>query len=558
MGILEKVGMLKMDFLGLRTLTLLDNAVKLVRRTRGIVVDVMTLPLDDKPTYELLQKGDAKGVFQFESDGIRELLKRLKPDNIRDIVACTALYRPGPLEGGMVDEYIDCKHGRKKPTYPHKVMEEVLGETFGVMVYQEQVMRILNRLGGIELSSAYACIKAISKKTEAVINARRAEFVAGAKKHGLAADKAEDIFDLIVKFGGYGFNKSHSAAYAQISYHTAYLKRHYPAEFMAALLSSEIDDGNKRDILVDHISDARKLGVEVLPPDANRGRADFDVVDGKVVFGLTAIKGLGRGAAEEIVHAREADGPFRDLFDFCERVDLRVVPKAGIERLIKAGAMDAFGNRASLFATLPRAAQAAEDRLSDLRRGQNNLFGGGGGDDAGENGHSGLIDMPEWPELERLKFEKEALDFYISSHPLAQFDDQLRRFRSHDAGRLAKEEHGKDVRVGGMVAQLGFRTTRQGKRFALFRVEDFTGQAKAVMWSEELQRYKDDLVEDRILLFEGTVEWRDGVGEPDLVVKRVMTVEQARKELTRGLVLRLPYSDDEAAHRKVDGIAAAL
>jgi DNA polymerase-3 subunit alpha len=558
MGVLEKVGMLKMDFLGLRTLTLLDNAVKLIKRTRGIDIDVQTLPLDDQPTYELLQKGDAKGVFQFESEGIRELLKRLNPDNIRDIIACTALYRPGPLEGGMVDEYIDCKHGRKKPTYPHKVMEEVLAETFGVMVYQEQVMRILNRLGGIELSSAYACIKAISKKNEAIINARKAEFVAGAKKQGLAAEKAEDIFNLIVKFGGYGFNKSHSAAYALVSYQTAYLKRHYPAEFMAALLSSEIDDGNKRDILVDHISDARRIGVEVLPPDANRGRADFDVVDGKVVFGLTAIKGLGRGAAEEIVRAREADGAFHDLFDFCERVDLRTVPKAGIERLIKAGAMDAFGARASLFATLPRAAQAAEDSLSDKRRGQHNLFGGAGTDDNGSNGHTGLIDMPEWPELERLKFEKEALDFYISSHPLAQFDDQLRRFRTHDAGDLAKAEHGKDVRVGGMVTQLGFRTTKQGKRFALFRVEDFTGQAKAVMWSEELQRFKDDLAEDAILLFEGTVEWRDGVGEPDLVVKRVMTVEQARKELTRGLVLRLPYSEDEAALRKVDGIAAAL
>ncbi|HEY2787452.1 MAG TPA: DNA polymerase III subunit alpha [Fimbriiglobus sp.] len=558
MGVLEKVGMLKMDFLGLRTLTLLDNAVKLIRRTRGIEIDVQKLPLDDPPTYDLLQKGDAKGVFQFESDGIRELLKRLKPDNIRDIVACTALYRPGPLEGGMVDEYIECKHGRKKPEYPHKVMEEVLSETFGVMVYQEQVMRILNRLGGIELSSAYACIKAISKKNESIINARKVDFVAGAKKLGLAADKAEDIFQMIVKFGGYGFNKSHSAAYAHISYHTAYLKRHYPAEFMAALLSSEIDDGNKRDMLVDHIADARKMGVDVLPPNANRGRADFDVVDGKVVFGLTAIKGLGRGAAEEIVKAREAAGPFHDLFDFCERVDLRIVPKAGIERLIKAGAMDAFGCRASLFATLPRAAQAAEDLASDRLRGQSNLFGSGPADENGAAAHSGLLDMPEWPELERLKFEKEALDFYISSHPLAQFDDQLRRFRTHDVNQLAKLDHGTDVRVGGMLTQLVTKTTKQGKRFAIFRVEDFTGQCKAVTWSEELQRYKDDLVEDRINLFEGIVEWREGSGEPDLIVKRVLTVDQARKELTRGLVLRLPYAEDDSTHRKVDGIAAAL
>src|SRR6476646_6821200 len=277
MGVLEKVGMLKMDFLGLRNLTVLDNCVKLIKKTRGIDIDPMTFPLDDAETYKLLQRGDAKGVFQFESDGIRELLKRMKPDNIRDLIAVLALYRPGPLEGGMVDEYVECKHGRRQPAYPHAVMEEVLSETYGVMVYQEQIMRILNRLGGIELAKAYACIKAISKKNYDIINARKADFVAGAQQQGLSAEKAEEIFELIVKFGGYGFNKSHTAAYAQIGYQTAYLKHHYPAEFMAALLSSEIDDGNKRDMLVDHIADARKMSIEVLPPDVNRGLSTFDV-----------------------------------------------------------------------------------------------------------------------------------------------------------------------------------------------------------------------------------------------------------------------------------------
>src|SRR5262249_28858900 len=300
MGDLEQVGMLKMDFLGLRNLTVLDNAVKLIEKTRGVTIDPQALPLDDAKTYQRLQRGDAKGVFQLESDGIRELLKRMKPDNIRDLIAVNALYRPGPLGGGMVDDYINRKHGREKPIYPHPVMEEILAETYAVLVYQEQVMRVLNRLGGIELSDAYACIKAISKKKQDIIDARRTEFVKGAQDRGVSRETAQEIFGLIEKFGSYGFNKSHSTAYAHIGYQTAYLKAHYTAEYMAALLSSEIDDGNKRDVLVDHIADARRLGVDVLPPDVNTGEPDFTVSGGRIVFGLTAIKGLGRGAAEEI------------------------------------------------------------------------------------------------------------------------------------------------------------------------------------------------------------------------------------------------------------------
>lgn len=562
MGILEKVGMLKMDFLGLRTLTLVDDTLKLIRKTRGTDLDVQALPPDDRPTYELLQRGDAKGVFQFESEGIRELLKRLKPDNIRDIIACTALYRPGPLEGGMVDEYIECKHGRKQPTYPHPVMEEVLGETFGVMVYQEAIMRILNRLGGIELSSAYACIKAISKKKGDVIDARRADFVTGAQDRGLTAEKAEEIFELIVKFGGYGFNKSHSAAYAHVTYHTAYLKAHYTAEFMAALLSSEIDDGNKRDVMVDHIADARRLGIDVLPPDVNTGHPDFDVVRGQITFGLTAIKGLGRGAAGEIVRARDEGGRFTNLFDFCERVDPRVVSRAAVERLIKAGAMDVFGRRAALMMALDKAFESAAQRLADKKRGQRNFFDllDGGAGDGGAGGGSfadGLPDVPEWPELEKLKFEKEALDFYISSHPLAQFDDQLRRFRTHDAADALKAKHGTDLRLGGMITNLAVKTTKTGKRFALFRLEDFSGQVKCVLWSEEFQRFKDLIADDRIHLFEGVLEWGDRA-EPDVIVKRVLTVEDARKELTRGLLLRMAYADDDESLRKLDAVRRAL
>ena len=568
MGILEKIGMLKMDFLGLRTLTLIDNTLKLLKRTRGLDLDVQKLPLDDAGVYQLLQRGDAKGVFQFESEGIRELLKRMKPDNIRDIVACTALYRPGPLEGGMVDEYIECKHGRKQPTYPHPVMEEILGETYGVMVYQEAIMRILNRLGGIELSSAYACIKAISKKKGDIIDARRADFVAGAQERGLTREKAEEIFELIVKFGGYGFNKSHSAAYAHISYHTAYLKHYYPAEFMAALLSSEIDDGNKRDMLVDHIADARKMGVDVLPPDVNRGRADFDVQNNRIVFGLTAIKGLGRGAAEEIVKAREAGGKFKDLFDFCERVDRRIVQKAAIERMVMAGAFDPFGKRAAQFMAVPRAFQAADERAADRRRGQKSfldLFAGE--DDADTNGapgpgDTGLPDVPEWAETEKLKFEKEALDFYMSSHPLAQHDEQLRRYRTHTVAELTKAKHQTEGRVAGMIIDLEVRTANKGRnagrKYATFRVEDFAGTARCILWSDEYARFKDLVIADAVLVFEGVLNWSEGRAEPDFQVKKLLTLEEARAEFTKSLLLKFPYGEDDGTLRKVDAVSLVL
>ncbi len=564
MGILEKVGMLKMDFLGLRNLTVLDNCVRLIKRTRNIDLDPMKFPLDDAATYQLLQRGDAKGVFQLESEGIRELLKRMKPDNIRDLIAVLALYRPGPLEGGMVDEYVECKHGRRQPVYPHPVMQEVLGETYGVMCYQEQVMRILNRLGGIELAKAYACIKAISKKKTEIIEERKADFIKGAEERGLSREKAEEIFSLIEKFGGYGFNKSHTAAYAQIGYQTAYLKTHYPAEYMAALLSSEIDDGNKRDVFIDHIADARRLGVEVLPPDINRGLPDFDVQNNRIIFGLTAIKGLGRAAAEEIVRARNAGGPFRDLFDFCERIDRRIVQKAAVEKMIQAGAFDQFGPRAPQFAAVAKAYAAAEERAAEKRRGQGGLFDEfGSHSSASDTLNPTLPDVPEWPQTEKLKFEKEALDFYITSHPLAQYDEQLRRFRTHDAGDLAKGgKNGVEARIAGMITNLDVRTANKGRnmgrKYAMFRIEDFSGSVRCIMWSDEYSRYREVMVNDLVAVFEGVLNWAPDRAEPDFQVKKVLTIDEARREFTKSMVLKLPYSEDEEVLRKLDAVSLVL
>jgi DNA polymerase-3 subunit alpha len=428
------------------------------------------------------------------------------------------------------------------------------------MVYQEQVMRVLNRLGGIELSDAYACIKAISKKKQDIIDARRTEFIRGAQRQGLSESTAAEIFRLIVHFGGYGFNKSHSAAYAQIGYQTAYLKAHFTAEYMAALLSSEIDDGNKRDVFVDHIGDARRLGAEVLPPDVNAGDADFTVADGKVVFGLSAIKGLGRGAAAEISRARSENGPFRDLFDFCERVDLRSIPRSAIERLIKAGAFDAFGRRAALMAALPNAIQSAEELQQDRKRGQMSFFDVmANGDGDGARPVELLPDVPEWPDSDKLKFEKESLDFYFSSHPLAQHEAELRRFASHTVESLSKLEPMEEVILGGMLTLVRFMNTKKpgrngNSRYVRCKLEDFSGQAECVMWPDDFVRFKDDFVDDRIVFVKGTVEHKGE--QPGLILTRVFDLETARKELTKGLILT--FALGEHAPQLVEQIGKEL
>ncbi|MBY0231129.1 MAG: DNA polymerase III subunit alpha, partial [Gemmataceae bacterium] len=560
MGDVEKVGLLKMDFLGLRTLTLLENCVKLVKKTRNIDIDIYKLPLDDPETYELLQRGDAKGVFQFESDGIRELLKRLKPDNIRDIIACTALYRPGPLEGGMVDEYINCKHGRSQPSYAHPIMKEILEETHGVMVYQEALMRILNRLGGIELASAYACIKAISKKNEKIIEARRNDFIKGAVDLGVEQTTAEEIFALIVFFGGYGFNKSHSAAYAYVSYQTGYLKRHFTPEFMAALLTSEIDDGNKRDIMVDHIADARKLGVEVLQPDVNRSETEFSVSGGKIVFGLAAIKGCGRNSTDAIVRAREAGGPFRDLFDFCERIDHKAVPKAALERLVKAGAFDSLGgHRAQVMAALGRAIQAASESQADKKAGQLNMFEAVTAAAGTAPAVEALPDVEPWPETEKLKNEKEVLDFYFSSHPLAMREKEMSRYTSHTIGGLKGVPADTEVTLGGMLTQVRImnykKPQRNGNtRYGRCKIEDFSGIIETVMWGDEFTKYKDFFKEDELVIVKGRLERK--TDEPILQITRMMSLEEALKEMATALHLcfRMPH----AAVVDVNTLAAIL
>jgi DNA polymerase III subunit alpha len=546
----ERAGLLKMDFLGLRNLTVLSKAVDLIEQTTGQCVDPYKFPLDDAPTFALLSRGETKGIFQLESGGIRDLLQKMKPDHFRDVIATNALYRPGPLEGGMVDDYVQVKLGRKKAVYMHPVMKDVLEETHGVMVYQEQVMRILNRLGGIELADAYTCIKAISKKNLPKIAKFREDFVAGARKQGLTEKQGEELFELIAKFAGYGFNKSHSTAYALIAYMTAYLKAHYPLEFMAALLSGDIDGRNfkKKDSLVEHLDDCRRMGLTVVPPDVNASYADFTVCDGKIVFALAAIKGCGGSAGEAIAAARNACGPFRSLFDFCQRCDPSVVNRTAVESLIKAGAFDLLpghGKRASLWESLDRALQAGAAKLADLKAGQKGLFDEDDSSEPASADAQSLASVAEWPEKQRLVNEKEVLGFYLASHPLEEHRNVLTAHCSHTTGTIASLPQRSDVTLGGMLSSIKFSNTKNPRpgttntRYAMFDLEDMDGTVRCIIWPEQFAQLGELVKADAILAIRGVVERRAGSDEANIIVNELLPLEDLQRRGTKGIVIRV-------------------
>jgi len=552
MGDVERAGLLKMDFLGLRNLTILSKVVDLIEQTTGKRIDPYEFPRDDKETFALLCRGETKGVFQLESGGIRDLLQRMKPDHFLDIIATNALYRPGPLEGGMVDDYIEVKHGRKQPEYKHPVMKEILEETNGVMVYQEQVMRILNRLGGIKLANAYSCIKAISKKKLEMIAKYREEFIEGAHQQGLAKKEAEELFGLIEKFAGYGFNKSHSTAYALVAYMTAYLKAHYPVEFMAALLSSDITGRNfkRKDSLVEHIEDCQRMNVTVLPPDVNRSSSEFTVIDGKICFGLSAIKGCGGSAATALATEREAHGPYRSLFDFCERLDAGAVNRTAIESLIKAGAFDSLGgHRAQLFAAIDRALQAGAAAAVDRRSGQKSLFGDDDDQQQAEIDTVHLPDVPRWEDREQLAKEKEVLGYYLTSHPLAEHEKTLATYCSHTTVDAATEKHRTEVTLGGMISSLKLAHTKNPKpgnpsRYAMFDLEDTEGVMRCIVWPEQFAQYEEFVKPDAIVAVRGAVDKRPGSEEANLIINELMTLEDLCRRGTRGVRIRLFEEND--------------
>ena len=551
MNDVESAGLLKMDFLGLRNLTILSKAVDLIEQTTGERVDPLKFPLDDKESYALLQRGETKGVFQLESGGIRDLLQRMKPDSFHDIIATAALYRPGPLEGGMVDTYVDVKHGREEPEYKHPVLEEILAETNSVMVYQEQVMRILNRLGGIPLANAYTCIKAISKKKEALINQNHEKFIEGSVANGLTKKEADEIWTLIQKFAGYGFNKSHSTAYALVAFQTAYLKAHYPVEFMAALLSSDITGRNfkRKDALVEHMEDSVRMGIEIIPPNVNLSYADFSVSNGKIVFGMSAIKGCGGSTAVSIAEERIANGTFKDIFDFCERVDPQSCNRAAIETLIKAGAMDDFGDRAQLTAAVERALQSGASAQADRKSGQQNLFGAFDEEEDTEEEVTKLPEVDPWPEKEKLIAEKEVLGFYLTSHPLAEYEPKLGTFRTHKTNQLGECDHRSEVIVGGMMSSIKLAHTKNPKpgapsKYANFDLEDTEGAVRCILWPDGFQKMGHFVEPDSVLLVRGAVDRRGGGDEVNLIVNELTPVADLDSRYTRGIRVNL----DEKQH----------
>ena len=549
MGDVEAAGLLKMDFLGLSNLTILSNAVDIIRETRGEEVDIHKFPLDDPETFATLQRGETKGIFQLESGGIRDLLQQMRPDHFRDIIATNALYRPGPLEGGMVQQYVDVKNGRRQAEYLHPVLEEILSETHGVMVYQEQVMQILNRLGKIPLASAYTCIKAISKKKEKLIAENHEQFMQGSVEQGVKKSYAEDLWQMILKFAGYGFNKSHSTAYALVAYQTAYLKTHYPLEYMAAVLTGDIPGRNfmRKDDLVQHLEDTQRMGIEVRPPSVNHSDVHFAVQNesdgGCLHFALSAIKGCGTSAAEAIVEERKQNGPFKDLFDFCERIESNRCSRSSIETLIKAGAMDGFGaKRSQLAAVLDRALQSGSSAQADRRSGQMNLFGDAGEEEA----EADLIDLPqieEWEEKQLLAAEKEVLGFYLSSHPLTNFADQLRKFSSHATSQLDTAGDRDRVSIGGMISSVKFSHVKRARdpnaptKYVMFDLEDMDGAIRTIMWPTQFVDEGHLVQPDAIVLVQGVIDRRGN--EPNLIVDRIIPVDQLDTKLTYGIKIHL-------------------
>ncbi len=539
---IEAIGLLKMDFLGLRNLTILDKAVINVQRSHPEFTRLgVQKNLTDPETFALLQRGETKGIFQFESGGIRDLLTKMKPDQFEDIIATSALYRPGPLEGGMVMEYVEVKNGRQKAREVHPVVDEVLKETHGVMVYQEQVMRILNRVGDVPLAGAYQCIKAISKKKEKIIAGYYDGYLIGAEKNGIDKKLAQELWDMIIAFAGYGFNKSHSTAYALIAYETAFLKAHYPVEFMAALLSCEMESTER---ISEHVDDARRMKLEVLPPDINSSEVEFGFVDGKVTFGMGAIKGVGIVALQAIVDEREKNGLFKNIYDLTERVDPKLLTKGSLEILIKSGALDCFGpNRPQHLLVFERAVQAAVSIQKDKARGQKSLFGGDD-DPADEEVGSediGIPEAPDWTRSQKLAIEKEVLGFYLTSHPLAEYGDRVTRHATHRNIDLAELDDGSEVTICGMISAIKKATTKKPSRnnhtrYANFDFEDPSGIVRCIIWPEDYARYEDDVRVENICLLKGRVDRRGR--EPNVIVNKLMTLEQADKEFTTNVAIK--------------------
>ncbi|TNF27125.1 MAG: DNA polymerase III subunit alpha [Deltaproteobacteria bacterium] len=550
----EEAGLVKFDFLGLKTLTVVDHAVRLInekhKREGKEPLDIMLIDLADKAVFDNIMRGDTTGVFQLESSGFKDLLRRLKPDCFEDIIAAVALYRPGPLQSGMVDSFIKRKHGEEAVTYDHPSLSDILEETYGVMVYQEQVMQSASALAGFSLGQADILRRAMGKKKPAEMVKQRKVFNAGCAERGVPDDQATRIFDNIEKFAGYGFNKSHSAAYGLITYQTAWLKTHHPVEFMAALLTS---DGDNTDKVVRLIAETRSMGITVLPPSVNHSDNDFTTGANAIRFGLGAVKGVGGGAVEAILQARDEDGTFPDLYDFCERVDLRRVNRRVLEALVKCGAFDEFGDpRMSLWTDLDRAIERGQTVQRDRAAGQFSLFGAlEPAAPPPKPARDALVLREEWPDKQRLAYEKECLGFYVSGHPLDRYANDIRRLGATPIARLNEIEDRTEVVVAAVIADLRERMTKTGSgRMAFINLEDLTGRIELLVFTKAYPSFEPYLKADEPLLVTARVT-REGEGDARQLKLRAdtcTTLREARADRTSRARITLPADVVGEAH----------
>jgi DNA polymerase III subunit alpha len=527
---LEHIGLLKMDFLGLTTLTVLDDAVHMVEQNRGVHVDLGTLPLDDEPTYKLFARGETTAIFQFESHGMRDILRRYQPTRLEDLTALNALYRPGPIQGGMIDDFINRKHGKKKVTYDLPELKEILEETYGVMLYQEQVMQIANRLAGFSLGDADILRRAMGKKNREEMAAQREKFLAGCALRKVPAKKAEKIFDLMAEFAGYGFNKSHSCAYALLAYQTAYLKTHYPVEFMAALLTSETGNTEK---IVKYINESRGMGITVLPPDVNSSALDFTPVAESIRFGLQAIKNVGENTVKGILEARVELGRFTSIYQFCDHVDTRLLNRRVVESLIKSGAMDTLGARRSqIFAVIDRAMERAQRRQREKTSGQHGLFGGAAA--AAAPADEPLPDMEEWPEHELLASEFATVGFYISGHPLSKYAAKLAELGAIDLAAVEGRKNGEEITVAGIVVAMRSMRSRKGDRWGILTLQDMTGVLEVLAFPESFARLEAVFKSNAPLVLKGRVNVEEaGTRLAVMDAKRLEDIGQRPPNLMR-------------------------
>lgn len=539
---LERIGMLKMDFLGLRTLTVIDRAVKIIKRTKGEDVDINNISLSDKATYELLSAAETSGVFQLESSGMRDLLRKIRPEKFEDIIAILALYRPGPMGSGMLEEFIKRKQGEIEVKYDHPALEPILKETYGIIVFQEQVMQIVSALAGFSMAEADNVRKVMGKKIHDALKEIKNKFLIGAEKKDVNKATAEKIWDFIAYFAGYGFNKSHSAAYAMVTYRTAYLKANHPVEFMTALLASE---KNNTDKISDYINESVRMGIGILPPEINESFKDFTVVGNDIRFGLSAVKNVGAGAAETIINTRASGGKFESIYDFAQKVGSKAVNRKVVESLIKCGAFDTTGVfRSQAMAVLDKVLVMASKTNRDRFLGQMSFFDDAAADESFKKNFEALPAIPEWPEQELLANEKEMLGFYITKHPLLRFERLLSAYSTGKISDFAGMSDGQEILVGGILNKVRITVTRKkAEKMAILSLGDLNDFIEVLVFPRAYRKSPEIVKEDALVYISGRLNLREE--EPKIVAEEIIPIEKVKEKFTKSVLIKMAITSQE-------------